>query len=155
MAHTATTIKMPGTPKPWMNSAMRTMMGAPGLRGLLGKSFATITVIGAKTGTRYSTPVRYFMVDDWTVILSQVHRTWWRNIKTQHHVELRIGRDIIRGEAYVAEGIEAHDVLRKCFAQNPRVAKFYNIVPDASGVIEADAIEELSRHMVAIVIVHT
>lgn len=152
MTQTTTPVKLPGTPKPWMNTAMRTMMGVPGLRAQLGKSFAMLTVIGAKTGRRYTTPVQYMEIDDWKVVLSQVHRKWWRNIKSQPHVELQIGKDIIFGDAYVAEGPDAHDVLRKCLVQNPRLAKFYGIAPDENGVFAPEAIEELARYFVAIVI---
>ncbi len=59
MSHDTTTIKLPGTPKPWMNSAMMTLLRTPGLRSAMGKMFLILTVTGAKTGNRYTMPVQY------------------------------------------------------------------------------------------------
>ena len=144
---TTSDIKMPGTPKPWMNKAM------PVLGRLMGGMFAVITVTGAKTGRSYTTPVQYMRLDGDYVILSQRHRVWWRNIRTQPAVELSIGGSTIRGRARIAEGDDARQVLSSCLADNPRVAKFYGIETDDQGPIAADDIERLTERVVAIVIV--
>ena len=101
---TATTTKMPGTPKPSMNTAMRTMLGLPVLRRLLGGLFAVITVTGAKTGRRYTTPVQYMRLGGDYVVLSQRHRVWWRNLRTRPELNLTIGGETIRGRARLPVG---------------------------------------------------
>lgn len=145
-------IKMPGTPKPWMNKAMRIMLGLPVVGRLMGGMFAVITVTGAKTGRTYTTPVQYMRLGAEYVILSQRHRVWWRNIRTRPEVELSIGGTTVRGEGRIAEGDEACDVLSSCLVDNPRVAKFYGIEPDSDGVIAADDLERLAELVVPIAI---
>lgn len=145
-------IKMPGTPKPWMNKAVRIMLGLPVLGRLMGGTFAVITVTGAKTGTRYTTPVQYMRLDGDYVILSQRHRVWWRNIRTRPEVELSIGGSTVNGRARIAEGDDARQVLSSCLTANPKVAKFYSIEPDDAGSIAHDDIERLSARVVPIVV---
>ena len=90
-----TDIRMRGTPKPWVNAAVRTMLRTPGLRRVLGRVFAVITVTGRRTGRQYSTPVQYMAVDGHYVVLSQRMRRWWRNIRTRPGVDLLVrGRTI-------------------------------------------------------------
>lgn len=59
MSNDTTTIKLPGTPKPWMNTAVMTLLRTPGLHSAMGKTFLILTVTGAKTGHRYTTPDQY------------------------------------------------------------------------------------------------
>lgn len=148
----STTLKMPGTPKPWMNVMMRTMLGLPGLRRLLGRMFAVITVTGAKSGKQYTTPVQYMRLDDDYVVLSQRHRVWWRNLRTKPEVTLTIGGETIGARGHIPDGVEAQDVLSACLAANPRVAKFYGIDPAAGGAIARADLEQLSERVVPIVI---
>jgi deazaflavin-dependent oxidoreductase (nitroreductase family) len=147
-----TTIKMPGTPAPWMNAAVRAMLRTPGLRRVLGKMFAIITVTGSKTGRRYSTPVQPFRRgEDW-VVLSQRTRKWWRNIAAQPRVELLMQGKTIVGRAVVAEEEQAHSVLSDCLRDNPRVATFYGVAPDGTGRIDpADVTQLLDRVVVTVI----
>ncbi|MDH3300365.1 MAG: nitroreductase family deazaflavin-dependent oxidoreductase [Acidimicrobiia bacterium] len=149
---TSTTLKMPGTPKPWMNAAMRTMLGLPGLRRLLGRMFAVITVTGAKSGRKYSTPIQYLRFDGDYVVLSERHRVWWRNFRTRPEVTLTTGARTITGRARIAEGDEAHQVLTVCLTANPRVAKYYGIKTDDRAAIDPADIDRLSELVVPIVI---
>lgn len=146
------TLKMPGTPKPWMNAAMRTMIGLPGLRRLLGRTFALITVTGAKSGRRYTTPVQHMRLDGDYVVLSQQHRVWWRNIRTEPEVALQVGGETVVGQATILEGDDAHQMLTRCLNANPRVAKFYGIEPVSEATIDPTDIERLSERVVPIVI---
>lgn len=101
---TSTTLKMPGTPKSWMNMMMRTMLGLPGLRRLLGRMFAVITVTSAKSGKHYTTPVQYMRLDGDYVVLSQRNRVWWRNLRTQPEVTLTVGGETIGGRGRIPDG---------------------------------------------------
>ena len=149
---TSTPVRMPGTPKPWMNALMSTMLGLPGLRRVLGRMFAVITVTGAKSGRQYTTPVQYMRLDGDYVVLSQRHRVWWRNLRTRPEVTLTVGGETISGRGRVPDGDEAHDVLSACLSANPRVAKFYSIDPAGGGPIAPADIERLSERVVPIVI---
>lgn len=149
---TATNLKMPGTPKPWMNTAMRTILGLPGLRHLMGRMFAVITVTGAKSGRKYTTPVQYMRLGSDYVVLSQRHRVWWRNLRTLPELTLTIRGDTLKGRARIPDGDEACEVLAACLTANPRVAKYYGIDPTAGMMIDHADIQQLSEHVVPIVI---
>ena len=111
-----TQIKMPGTPPAWMNAAVRAMLHTPLIQRLVGRTFAMMTVTGAKTGRRYTTPVQYLMHGDEFVVLSQQKRTWWRNIASQPEVELRIQGGSITGLARIASDDEAVAILSDCLS---------------------------------------
>ena len=150
MATKTTEIRMPGTPKPWMNTVMRGLLRTPGLRRLLGGAFGVITVTGARTGNSYSTPVQPMEIDGEYVVLSQLHRTWWRNIRTHPEVELLVRGTTISAHATLAEGTEAHDRLTTCLERNPRVARFYGISSDPVDPATVDAL--LDR--VVVIVIH-
>jgi deazaflavin-dependent oxidoreductase (nitroreductase family) len=148
----STTIRMPGTPKPWMNRTMKVLLRTPGVRRLLGRMFAIITVTGARTGRRYETPVQLMCDDGRHVVLSQRHRVWWRNIRTHPEVELLVRGGTVAGRAHVAEGDEARELIARLLQANPRVARFYGIEIDHSGNADPDGVDALDRAAVAIVI---
>jgi deazaflavin-dependent oxidoreductase (nitroreductase family) len=150
---TATTkLRMPGTPPKWVNTVVRGALHTPLLRSLLGGMFAVMTVTGARTGRRYSTPVEYLRHgDDW-VVLSQRMRTWWRNLSTRPDVELLIRGTSVPGHAVLADGEHARTVLTDCLEQNPRVAKFYGIELDRASAVDPAAVDELLDRVVVIVI---
>jgi deazaflavin-dependent oxidoreductase (nitroreductase family) len=133
-----------------MNAVVRGLLHTPGLRRWLGRAFAVITVTGATTGTRYSTPVQYLTLDGHHIVLSQVHRRWWRNIERQPAVELLVAGRTVTGEAAIAGGDDARTTLARCLAANPRVARFYGLEPDDTGVIAADDLDRLLERVVVI-----
>ena len=143
-------VKMPGTPKPWMNATMRALLRTPGLRGWLGKSFAVITVTGSKTGNQFSTPVQYMKLDGHYVVLSQTARKWWRNIRTRPHVELLVAGTVVPAQATIVKSHAATELLAACLAGNPRVAKFYGLRPNSAGEFDAAHVEPLLERVVVI-----
>jgi len=147
---TTTAVKMPGTPPAWVNSVMRALLRTPGLRRLLGRTFAVITVTGARTGRRYSTPVQYLRFGPDYVVLSQQGRKWWRNIRTRPQVELLVRGRTVRGRAEVADPDSAPALLRTCLQQEPRVAKFYRVEVGTGAAVDPAGIEQLLERVVVI-----
>lgn len=145
-------LKLPGTPKPWMNTAMRTAMSLPIVRRILGKTFAIITVTGARTGREYSTPVQFVKIGDDHVVLSQIHRRWWRNIRNRPDVVLTIAGKAMPGQGVVPTGDDARQILAEVMAGNVRAAKFYGIQLDEDGAIDPVDVERLAEAFVPIVI---
>ncbi|MBI2333310.1 MAG: nitroreductase family deazaflavin-dependent oxidoreductase, partial [Chloroflexi bacterium] len=47
-----------------------------------------ITVIGCKTGKKYTLPVEYFEKDGYLWVVTSRDRTWWRNLRNGADVEL-------------------------------------------------------------------
>lgn len=149
---TKTAIKMPGTPQPWMNAIVRSLLRTPGIRSIPGKMFAIITVTGSATGSRYATPVQYFKHAGNYVVLSQQRRTWWHNIAKQPSVQLLIQGEIVDGHAALADDDAARPVLAALLEENPRVGKFYGIGIDDAGVIDPAGVDQLLERLVVIVI---
>ncbi|MGD9750930.1 MAG: nitroreductase/quinone reductase family protein [Acidimicrobiia bacterium] len=142
--------RLPGTPKPWMNAAMRTLLRTPGLRRQLGKSFAVITVTGAKTARRYSTPVQYLRIEDHYIVLSQTTRRWWRNIATEPAVELSIASRVVHGQAVIAQEAHAYRLANHVLEANPKVARFYRVRVDATHGVATEDIDRFLEHIAVI-----
>ena len=54
-----------------------------------------ITVTGRKSGKTYTTPVGFYRDGDVLWILSSRDRTWWRNVRANAHVCIRLhGKDM-------------------------------------------------------------
>lgn len=147
-------IKLPGTPKPWMNSAVMLMLRIPGLRSVLGRMMIILTVTGAKTGNRYTTPVQYVRDGNRLLVLTQRKRLWWRNITTEPEVEMVLKGRTIRTAAHLAEGEEARTAIAACLRLDPRVAKFYGIDLDQNGEPNDDDVAKLDAAFTVIVIDH-
>ncbi len=152
MSPGTTTIKLPGTPKPWMNSAMMTMLRTPGLRSVLGKSLMILSVTGATTGKRYTMPVQYVRDGDRLLVLSQRTRRWWRNLTARPEVEVVLRGETIRADARLASDQEARRAIATSLRRNPRTAKFYGIAIGRDGEPAADGVEQLDAAFVVIVI---
>ena len=145
---TMTESKMPGTPPSWVNATMSFALRTPGLRSLIGRTFALITVTGARTGNRYTTPVQYVPDGDRFLVTSQRHRRWWRNIRERPQVDLLVrGRTITR-YAHIAEGPESTDLLVHLLTLDRRLAKFYGIDREP----DREACVALAERLVVIVV---
>lgn len=149
---TTAPLKLPGTPKPWMNRAVRTAMSLPVLRRIMAKTFAVITVTGARTGRQYSTPIQFTGVDGKLVVLSQQHRKWWRNIRTRPDIVLTIGGRSIGAHAEIPTGDDARKVLAQAMSGNPRTARFYGLELGEDGTIDPVDVDRLADAFVPIVI---
>ncbi len=103
------------------------MLKTPGLRSVMGKTFMILTVTGAKTGNRYTTPVQYVRDGDRLLVLSQRTRRWWRNLAERPEVEIMLRGERIRTVALLAEGDEERAAMAATPRLNPRTAKFYGV----------------------------
>lgn len=144
--------KMPGTPPGWVNAVVRTILHTPGLRSVAGRSFAEITVTGAVSGRRYSTPVQYVRDGNTLLVLSQRHRRWWRNVRRHPEVEMLVRGRRIRTKARIAEPPESIDLIERIIAVEPRVARFYGIDAASDGRPDHENVAALADRVVVIVI---
>lgn len=151
MAQT-TEIKMPGSPPTFVNGALTMMLRTPHLQRVIGRLFALMTVTGAKTGRRYTTPVQYMEHDGEFVVLSQRMRKWWRNISTRPEVEMRVRGADLHGHARIASGDEAHRVLADCLRAKPSVGRFYGLQLREDGTFDTESIGALLERVVVIVV---
>jgi deazaflavin-dependent oxidoreductase (nitroreductase family) len=72
-----------------------------------------ITVIGRKTGKKYTTPVGFYRAGDALWIISSRDRTWWRNLQGGAQVEMRLRGKEVAGfaEAILDEEAVAAQVV--------------------------------------------
>lgn len=152
MTTETTEIKLPGTPKPWMNSLVMGALKTPGVRSLLGKTFMILTVTGARTGKRYTTPVQYVRDGDRLLVLSQRKRKWWRNLTERPEVELVLTGTTVRTTARLATGDEEREAIATALRLNPRTAKFYRVTIADDGEPDPAGVDQLRDGVVAIVI---
>lgn len=148
----ANEIKMPGTPPDWVNGLLGVMLRTPLVQRLVGKTFALLTVTGAKTGRRYTLPVQYLRHGGEFVVLSQRKRKWWRNFKTRPEIEVRIEGVTMPGHARIASDVEARSVLGDCLRDDPKVARFYGMEPDDHGEFRSESLGQLLQRVVVIMV---
>lgn len=139
------------TPPRWLNAFMKAMLHTPGLQKLVGRGVALITVTGRKTGRSYTTPVSYERDGTDLIILSRRTRTWWRNLATNPHVELRLAGEPVHGSAEVSTG--ADDALPRLTAflrSHPRDAKFYGVTVSSEGEVNEAEARAVLPHLVVV-----
>ncbi|MCB9423411.1 MAG: nitroreductase family deazaflavin-dependent oxidoreductase [Ardenticatenaceae bacterium] len=117
---------------------------------LVSKTFLLISFTGRKSGKTYTTPVSYSQEGDEVVIFT--HANWWKNLRGDAPVTLRLRGREIRGTAVpiatdkkaVADGLTTH--LR----QAPYDAQFYGVTFDEQGNPKAVEVEKAVQTVVMI-----
>ncbi len=145
-------IKTPGTPKAWMNTAVAAGLRAPGLRRLLGRSIALITVTGAVTGTRYTTPIQFQREGDELVFTSLRERRWWKNVERRPDVELLVAGELQHRVAQITTDREAPALLDRMLRRDPRLARSYGISLSDAGAPDPDGLAALADLVVVITV---
>ena len=142
---------MSGTPTvpPIVNRTMKFVLRSP-LHGIVDKQILLITFTGRKSGKTYTTPVSYSQSGDQVVIFT--HADWWKNLRTDAPVSLRIRGQELPGQAEpiaddkqaVAVGLAEH--LRKVQSD----AKYYDVTFDDQGNPRSDEVEKAAQLAVMI-----
>lgn len=95
------------------NPVVRAVLSSP-LHPLLGRNLALITVIGRRSGRRYTFPVGYRQDGDRVLINVgwPERKHWWRNLEDAGQVEMRIrgmrrkGQALARGDEHTEVTVE-------------------------------------------------
>ena len=105
------------------NDFMSWILRSP-FHGMLSKGMMLITVIGHKTGKKYTTPVEYYDQGGYLWVITSRNRTWWRNLKGGAEVSLLIKRKAIFafGEVVLDES-EVEAQLREYVRRMPVSAR--------------------------------
>jgi deazaflavin-dependent oxidoreductase (nitroreductase family) len=118
---------------------------------MLSKNTLLITVTGRKSGGPITTPVNYVRNGNVLSVTSFRQRTWWRNLRGEAPVTVRLqGKDIqvsanvIEDDAGVANGLMAH--LQKV----PQFAKYYQVRLDTSGQPVAEDVARSAKERVVV-----
>jgi deazaflavin-dependent oxidoreductase (nitroreductase family) len=82
------------------NDFMAWILRSP-FHGMLSNGMMLITVTGCKTGKTYTTPVGYYLQDEYLWVLTSRERKWWRNLQGGAKVQLLLRRKPVEGMADV------------------------------------------------------
>jgi deazaflavin-dependent oxidoreductase (nitroreductase family) len=134
---------------PALNRAMDFILRSP-VHGIVSKSILLITFTGRRSSKIYTTPVSYSQVDGQVTIFT--HADWWKNLRGEAPVTLRIrGRElhglaepIAEDKAAVAAGLIEH--LRKV----PSDARYYGVTFDDHKNPNADEAEKAAQTTVMV-----
>jgi deazaflavin-dependent oxidoreductase (nitroreductase family) len=135
----------------WFNPIMSFILRSP-LHGMLGDTML-VTVTGRKTGKQYTTPVGFYRDGNCLWILSSKDRTWWRNLRANPHVCIRLYGKEVEGFAEVLEEEEVvaaqlQDYLRHI----PMAARSFGIHVE-DGMINATDAARLAKERLFVRIV--
>jgi deazaflavin-dependent oxidoreductase (nitroreductase family) len=137
------------TVPPIVNRAMKIVLRSPA-HGMVSKTMLLITFTGRKSGKTYTTPVDYSQDGDQVTIFT--HAAWWKNLRGEAPVTLRIRGQELQGLAQpvaddkqaVAAGLAAH--LRKV----PSDAKYYGVTFDDNRNPRAEEVAKAAQSVVMI-----
>jgi deazaflavin-dependent oxidoreductase (nitroreductase family) len=69
------------------------------LHGLLSKNTLLIAVTGRRSGRQYTTPVNYVRDGERITVISQMERTWWKNLRGGAQVTVLLRGQTLTGTA--------------------------------------------------------
>ncbi|MBS3753121.1 MAG: nitroreductase family deazaflavin-dependent oxidoreductase [Anaerolineales bacterium] len=90
-----------------INPLMKLILRTP-FHGLVSDDLTLITFTGRKTGKQYTTPVGYIKMNG--SIMMFTNSPWWRNIKEQSSITLRLKGKRVQGQAEI---VSAPDLIRE------------------------------------------
>ena len=117
----------------WYNPLLTTILRSP-LHMMLSGNTLALTYAGRKSGKAYTTPVNYVRDGDCLLTTSYRTRTWWRNLRGEAPVSLRLQGHEVKATGRVIEDEPA--VVEALFAYlslKPSLAKYFKVGLDANG----------------------
>jgi deazaflavin-dependent oxidoreductase (nitroreductase family) len=122
------------------------LIGPAARLGLAGRRTHVLSVVGRRTGRRYSTPVQLVLEDGRRWVVSPYgEREWVKNARAAGWVELTRALKTERVQVEEVGAEEAAPVLREYLRKIPIVKPYFDAGPDAP--LEAFA-AEAARHPV-------
>ena len=143
----------------WYNSIMEWLLKSP-IHGVVSKNMMLISYTGQKSGQEYTTPVNYWQVSDkdegLLLTTSKPDRVWWRNLKGDQPVVLRLRGKSIKTLGTVVEDVEEKGKLfRKLFTQYPGIGRYFQVALDGNNQPVAEDIERTAAQTVLVSFVLT
>lgn len=134
----------------WFNPIVRWFLRSP-LHFLMSKHTLLMTYTGRRSGHRYTTPMNYLRSGDEFYITSLRTHTWWRNLRGQVAVELRVqGKDLQARAEVIEDETAVADQLMVYFSRAPRLARLYGVKHDARGTLDAGDLLQTAQKMVIV-----
>lgn len=135
-------------PPAWANRMMVLFLHTPGLQRIIGRSVALVTFKGRSTGRTYTLPVSYERDGTRVMMLSRASRRWWRNLRGEVPVRVRLAGVTHHGtaSAAVARTGDFEDV-RAFLTQRPMDTRAYGLPADEDGTPEETALRSFLPSM--------
>ena len=134
-----------------MNPLVKLLMNSP-LNWLLSSRLMLIRFEGRKSGKEFVTPVGYYRLGEFLVILltETCNRQWWRNYRQPWPMDVKYKGRWRSGEAvWVEPGSEEYvDRMDQIFRRDPFIAKIMKIE-------DFDVAEGLRQHQLEILLENT
>ncbi|MEL6150589.1 MAG: nitroreductase family deazaflavin-dependent oxidoreductase [Chloroflexota bacterium] len=131
-----------------------TLVLASPFHGLFGMSqnMLLLTVTGRKSGNLYTFPVEYVEDGDTLIILSHLHRTWWKNLTDDAQVRLCLRGRVLTAHAELkTDPAQVAGYLTRVLEQRPMLARFYRVERTETG-FNRDDVYDAAHNVVAVVL---
>lgn len=131
------------------NVFVRFLLRSP-LHFLLSNTLMLLTYMGRKSGKRYTNPVAYTREGD--VVTVFTYRSWGKNVRRGAPVLVEIKRHRMGGTAEVMSNEKAAIAtsLLTFLRKHPSLAKGYNVVLDADGQPDPEAVQQAAQFVVMV-----
>jgi deazaflavin-dependent oxidoreductase (nitroreductase family) len=126
------------------NDFMSWVLRSP-LHGMMSNSMMLITVRGRKTGKKYTLPVNYYRENGNLWVLTNLDRTWWRNLQDGAEVSVLLKRQPV--SAYAVPELKTQSVeqlLSDYLKHIPQAAKPMGIRME-KGTPNSEDIERVAK----------
>lgn len=132
------------------NPVMAAILRSP-LHAMMSKSIMLVTFTGRKSGRVYTTPVSYVRNGDVVTFTTTRLRNWYKNLRDNAPVTLRVQGIDLTGTAQVIEDDDAvEEALAVYLRQVPQVARFFQVRLDADGTPHAEDIARAAKERVVV-----
>jgi deazaflavin-dependent oxidoreductase (nitroreductase family) len=126
-----------------MNRIMTLLLRSP-LHPLVSSQIMLLSFHGRKSGKLYTTPVGY-MREGNTITLFTDHQ-WWRNLKNDAPVTVRIGNQTLHGTANVTlDKAATLPALHRYLQKSPNAARAFSVKKNTSGDFDDDSLQEATQ----------
>ncbi len=132
-----------------LNPIMKSLLKSP-FHSVVSGKIMILTFTGRRSGKQYSTPVSYFRENG--TVYCFTHGGWWRNIKDDADVTLRIQGVDYRGhaDAITEDNARKSNILARMLRGNPTEASIYHVSLDADGEPDKDDVDKAAVDAVMI-----
>jgi deazaflavin-dependent oxidoreductase (nitroreductase family) len=132
--------------KTWLRRLVNKLIAPAARLGLAGKRTHVLTVVGRKSGWKYSTPVQLVFLDGQRWLVSPYgERAWVKNARAAGFIELTRALKTQRVRIEEADAHTAAPILREYLRKTPIARSFFDAEKDSP--VEAFA-AEARRHPV-------
>lgn len=134
----------------WYNPFLTMILRSP-LHPLLSGNTLALTYTGRKSGQIYTTPVNYVRDGDRLLATSYRSRTWWRNLRREAPVSLRLqGREVQATGQAIEDEAAAAEALSAYLSKAPGWARYFKVGLDAGGQPDRNDVARAAKERVMI-----